>query len=97
MAERLITFTLRKPNVFFSEKQKQDIQFHVDYEENWRHFSSLKTITFKSINDTSFVVRVDDEGDSWHSGFARKLKLNASLENLCLEPPTSPRLFLVKE
>jgi hypothetical protein len=97
MSVKIVRFSLEKTDVVFSEKQKQDIRMQVDYERNWRNFRDLKAITFLSIDDTSFIVRVEEEGDSWHSIFARIINETAMLENLCLVFPNDRQLFNVEE
>jgi hypothetical protein len=97
MSLKMVKFSLKKSDAVFSEKQKQDIRMQVDYDRNWKNFKDLKAITFLSIDDSSFVVRVDDEGDSWHSNFARILNEKAILDNLCVVFPNDRQLFHVEE
>jgi hypothetical protein len=52
---------------------------------------------FLSIENTSFVVRVEEDGDSWHSNFAYILNEKAMLENLCIVFPNDRQLFYVEE
>ncbi|MEF2244226.1 hypothetical protein [Paenibacillus sp. IITD108] len=97
MVRKLVRFSLKKDGVAFSEKQKRDIQMHVNYDRNWRNFKALISIEIVLIDDTSFVVSVEEEGDSWHSNFARLLNEKAMLENLCVVLPNDRQLFNVDE
>lgn len=97
LVRKLVRFSLKKDGVAFSEKQKRDIQMHVNYDRNWRNFKALISIEIVLIDDTSFVVSVEEEGDSWHSNFARLLNEKAMLENLCVVLPNDRQLFNVDE
>lgn len=97
MAQLIVRFILKKAGVVFSDKQKHDVKMQVEYAKNWKNFKDLKSIEFLTIDDTSFIVRVEEEGDSWHSNFARILNERAMLENLCIVLPNDRQLFTVEE
>ncbi|WP_226536415.1 hypothetical protein [Fictibacillus halophilus] len=97
MIEKIKKFTLKKENAFFSDKQKRNLEMHIDFDHNWRNFKDLESIRLLTIDDNSFVVRVFETGESWHSSFSRILNEKAMLGNLCIVLKNDRQLFNVQE